>query len=434
MSSRHSIFRCTVLLALCCQTALSRAQGYTSLERDLVQSMLRDISSDVKKHYYDPNFHGIDWDAKVREAEAKIGSSDSWNVALSDIADALDNLHDSHTLFWPPARPEVPDYGFEMQMIGDRCYVIRVRPGSDAEAKGLKAGDEILTVNRYAFARDDFWKIDYLYKVLSPQSGLRLELRAVNGNKGQVDVMAKLVERPHGDITGHAPVTRAIENEVHLNRVRYAEKGDGLLIVKLPVFLLSLSEVESVVGKMRKHSGVLLDLRGNPGGREDTLQFLLGGLFENNVKIGDRQDRVSTRPVEARPRHHAFTGKLVVLIDSKSGSASELLARVVQIEKRGSVVGDHSSGSVMEAKHYYHRTGTGTIFVYGASITEADFKMSDGQSLEHKGVSPDTLLLPTSTDLANGRDPVIAFAAEMLAVKITPEEGGALFPYEWPKE
>jgi C-terminal processing protease CtpA/Prc len=76
----------------------------------------------------------------------------------------------------------------------------------------------------------------------------------------------------------------------------------------------------------------------------------------------------------------------------------------------------------------------GTVILYGASITEADIKMTDGQSLERRGVNPDTLILPTASDLANGRDPVLAHAAEMLNVKISPEESGSLFPYVWPKE
>lgn len=437
MSAKH-VFSGTAagFLVVCC-LGTSWSQEFTSNQRDQVQAMLRDVASDVNKHYYDPQFHGVDWDSKVHEAKEKIDKSESMNRALSHIAAALDSLHDSHTFFLPPPRPYLHDYGFQMQMIGDHCYVIRVRPGSDAETKGLKSGDEILAVNGYTPTRDDFWRIEFVYKVLRPQLSLRLNLRTEHSSERQVDVVAKFRELPQvKDATGSGifDIIREMENQASFMRVRYAEKGDDLLIVKLPAFVLSPSDIDSVIGKMRKHRGVVIDLRSNPGGSVETLRSLLGGMFENKVKIGDRLGRSSTKPLETQSHHHGFTGSLVVLVDSKSGSAAELFARVIQIEKRGSVVGDHSSGSVMEAQHYSHKVGIGTVVFYGASITEADFKMADGQSLEHKGVVPDTLTLPTAADLAGGRDPVITQAALMLNVKISPEEAGTLFPYEWPKE
>jgi C-terminal processing protease CtpA/Prc len=348
--------RCGVTcLAFCCLATLCWSQEYTSFQREEAQAMLRDVAADVKKHYYDPSFHGIDWDANVQQAKEEVDKAPSLNMALSHIAAALDHLNDSHTFFVPPPRPYLHDYGFQMQMIGDLCYVIRVRPGSDAAAKGLKAGDEVLTVNGYTPTRGDFWRLNFLFKVLRPQPGLRLKIRQVNGSENQIDVMAKIIERPLvEDLSGSRvfDVIRESENEAHMMRVRYAEKGDDLLVVKLPEFLLSPYEVDPIIDKMKKHRAVILDLRGNPGGSEATLEALLGGVFERDVRIGDRVERNSTKPLEAKSSHHGFTGKLVVLIDSQSASASELFARIIQIEKRGMVMGDRSSGSVMEAQHY----------------------------------------------------------------------------------
>lgn len=426
-----------VCLMFCGLVTLCPSQQFTPYERDEVQAMLHNIADDVKKHYYDPKLHGIDWDAKVRESKEKIDKADSLNRGFSQIAAILDSLNDSHTFFLPPPRPYRHDYGFRMQMIGDHCYVVRVRPGSDAETKGLKPGDEVLAVNNFAPVRGYFWKMEYVYNALRPQPGLNLNLRTPAGDQRQVLVTAKMHDLPPvRDVTGERiwDLIRDEQNEVHLFHIRYAERGHDLLIVKLPEFGVFPSEEDALLGKMRKYSSVVFDLRGNQGGSVDSLRSLLGGLVEKKVKIGDRIGRSSTKLLETEARDHPFTGKLVVLVDSKSASASELFARVVQIEKRGLVVGDRTAGAVMEAKHYNYKLGTSRVVFYGASITEADIRMADGQSLEHAGVVPDKLILPTASDLASGRDPVLAQAAQMLDVKMSPEEAGGLFPYEWPEE
>lgn len=120
-----------------------------------------------------------------------------------------------------------------------------------------------------------------------------------------------------------------------------------------------------------------------------------------------------------------------MLVDSKSGSCAEVFARLMQIEKRGVVIGDVSSGSVMQSKGYGLSMGVDTMIFYGTSITNADVIMTDGKSLEHVGVIPDELLLPTAEDMAANRDPVLARAAELLGIKLDPVKAGALFPIKW---
>ena len=166
----------------------------------------------------------------------------------------------------------------------------------------------------------------------------------------------------------------------------------------------------------------------------ETLQYFAGDMFDKDVKIADRVGRKESKPQVAKGSHNSFTGKLVVLVDSKSASAAELFAKLMQIEKRGIVLGDHSSGHVMESRRYSEKTGLNTVVFFGVSVTDADLIMTDGKSLEHVGVTPDELILPTAADLASGRDPVMAQAAELLGVKMRPEDAGKLFPYEWPEQ
>jgi carboxyl-terminal processing protease len=439
---RLSVYFTKVLSAILLFVASGWPQQQMSgFDRGRVQDMLQIVAKEVRKHYYDPKFHGLDWDATVAEARQKIEKTTSMGMALSQIAGALDTLNDSHTFFLPPQRTNRYDYGWQYQMIGERCFVTRVRPKSDAESKGVKPGDEILTLNGYAPTRDNLWKMQYVYSVLRPQPALRLGLRDPGGNQRQVDVATKIREgKIVTDLTGGDgggdmwDLVRQGEGEENLRRARDAEFGEQLMVLKVPEFFFSMGEVDNMIGKARKYPALIVDLRGNPGGSVETLKYLVGGMFDREVKIADRVGRKESKPDVAKPGHHPFPGKLAVLVDARSASAAELFARIVQIEKRGVVVGDQTSGSVMESERYSEKIGDDRVIFYGVSITEWDLVMTDGKSLEHAGVKPDEIVLPSALDLASGRDPVMTRAAELLGVKVGPEEAGKLFPYEWPQE
>ena len=222
------------------------------------------------------------------------------------------------------------------------------------------------------------------------------------------------------------------QNDDHLHRQRTFESGDTM-IWKMPWFYADSDEINAIFGKAAKHKTLILDLRGNPGGSVETLRTMLSHVFEHEVTIADRVSRKNQKPETAKPtKGNLFTGKLIVLIDSRSASASELFARVVQIEKRGTVIGDRSAGAVMEARHYSESVGLDDKVFYGFSITSADLVMTDGKSIEKVGVTPDTLMLPTAKDIAAGEDPVLVKAAELAGLNLEPVAAGKLFPFEWP--
>lgn len=416
----------------------SRADDDLPLSSKLAtaQQMWSDISGDVRKHYYDTKFHGVDWDAKIRQTKDAIAKSSSMNMAMGQIAAALHSLNDSHTFFLPPPRPYRIDYGWEMQMIGSHCYLIRVKPGSDAQAKGIKPGDELVDIDGHIPTRDNLWILDYALQVLHPETSLQLNLRTPNGMGKQLEVAAKMHNTARvRDATSQGDVwmmDREAETEERRLRPRWKEVGDKVLVVNFPTFGGSPSEIDEIIAKARKHDALVLDLRGNAGGAVETLKVLLGGIFDHEVKVYDRVGRAERKPLVARFSRH-FDGKLTVLVDSQSASAAELFARTVQIEKRGTVLGDVTSGSVMESKRYSYQVGQVSVVFFGASITDADLIMKDGNSLEHVGVFPDERILPSASDLANGSDVVLARAIELSGSKLTPEQAGKLFPYISPE-
>jgi len=433
-----SILKLFLIISLTTSTAWS--QQMSGQDRGRAEDMLKNVANEVKKHYYDPKFHGLDWDAKVAETKEKIEKAPAWNVAMSHIAGLFDALNDSHTFFYPPSHAARTDYGFTYQIIGDRAFITQVRPGSDAQAKGVTPGDQVLGLNNFGVNRNTLWRLQYAFNTLRPQPSLTLILQDPAGNQRKVEAAAKIRQgKRQLNLTANGgadlwDLIRESQGQSHLMRTRWIEFGDALMILKLPEFGASVDGVENILNKAKKHQALILDLRGNGGGSVETLRCLLGGMFDKEVKIADQVSRKDTRQLTSKSMSNKFTGKLVVLVDSDSASASEIFSKVIQLEKRGTVIGDVTAGAVMEAEHYSEQMGADSLLFYAASITESDLIMTDGKSLEHVGVLPDEIALPTAQDMAAGRDPVLAHVAETLGIKMTPEEAGKAFPYEWPPE
>jgi carboxyl-terminal processing protease len=223
-----------------------------------------------------------------------------------------------------------------------------------------------------------------------------------------------------------------LREERDLYHDRFVTEGNDLFIWKMPTFSMTEEHVDEIMGKAQKYKSMIIDLRDNGGGYVKAMKRLVGYLFDHDVKIADSKGRKETKPEVAKTRgEKLFTGNLVVLVDSGSASASEVFARVIQLEKRGTVVGDRTPGAVMTAQHFEHQSGVGAVLYFGNSVTVSDVIMNDGKSLEKVGVTPDELMLPTGADLAAGRDPVLTRAAALLGVVLDPEKAGSMFPYEW---
>jgi C-terminal processing protease CtpA/Prc len=438
LTARRAASAC-LLLFVCLAAQAARAQ--TTLgdrDREKARLMLKFVRDDVKEHYYDPTFKGVDIEARYKEALGKLDQATSNGQAFGIIAQFMMELDDSHTFFMPPPHAARVDYGWRMQMIGPQCFVTGVKPGSDAEAKGLKPGDVLHVIDGYKPTRENMWQLQYLYHALQPRPSVRLVVQSPGEAARQLEVAAKVTQgKKEIDLSKAGfdfyDLVRDAEDDERVYAHRFQEVGQDLFIWKMPQFDLTKQGVDEAMGKARNHKALIIDMRGNPGGYEDTLLHVIGNLFDNDVKVGEIQRRKETKPLLAKARgsDETYRGKLILLVDSDSGSAAELLARVVQLEKRGVVVGDRTMGAVMRSRGYSHQIGVDTLLLYGTSVTDADIKMADGKSLEKTGVTPDEPALPTGPALRAGRDPVLAFAASLAGVQMDSEKAGALFPLRW---
>ena len=394
-------------------------------DREKGRKMLTDVVQMIRNHYYDPQFHGVDLDALSKEADERINQAPTIAAIFAAIADLLRNLNDSHTYFLPPQRV-IYQHQWEMQSIGDKCYIVSIEPGSEGELKGLKLGDQVVALNGVKVTRESLAVIHYFYSALSPQPGFDLDLVSPEGTQRTLRIMAKENKQtPIGwnSIIAFRNAVSAYEKARHQYLLRTIKLSDKSILWPLSQFALTAEEVDDTMSRIRNFDNLVLDLRGNTGGLEENLLRLVGYFFDHDVKVAEAKRRDETRSLVARSRG-IFKGKLVVLVDSWSSSASELFARVMQLEGRATVLGDRTPGAVMRSRTHRLRMDTKSNLAIGyvLSITDADIVMKDGKSLERVGVTPDELLLPSPQDLAGKLDPVLQRAAALVGTQLTAAE------------
>jgi carboxyl-terminal processing protease len=423
-----------ILFALSISGTPARTQSQSVLnadQQDLIAGMLQQAYHDIKDFYYDPKLKGLDWDSRYRQYSGIVAKAHDLNEGYSIVAAFMNGLDDSHTFFVPPGHATQYKTGFRYALFGDACFITRTRPGSDAAVK-MKVGDQILKLDGYDVKREDFHDVQYFFNYFAPQAIEELLLRSINGNVHEVTVMNVQVTRNRQSANFDDPFTRQ-PNDVLSSSAAVLVRGDTA-IWRVKEFNQWTNGFKESTRDIREPKAIILDLRENPGGPEETLKTIVSMFFDHDVKIADRVTRLETKPIIAKPDKNPFKGKLIVLVDSGTASASELFARVVQLEHRGIVIGDKTAGAVMEAQVHSEQRHTNTDRIsYGFSVTEANLIMTDGKSLEKVGVAPDELMIPTAEDLAGGRDPVMARAAQLAGLKLYPHELENLFPFEWPK-
>ncbi len=417
------------LVAVCCAAGAS-AQ---TLEKDRRRGaeILREVKGLLQRRYYDPSFGGIDLTARLARAEADMKAASSERMTFGVVARMVAELEDSHTFFVPPAPAGAIDYGWTPRMIGDRCFVVDVRRDSDAAARGLRPGDELLAIEGVRPDRASLWRTLHLARLLRPQPDVSLTVRPADGPLRELTVTARVLAA--GPSVNFHEYLDTLKQRLRARvSSRFAEAG-GVLVWKLSSFEKDDRAIQEGMARARGRSALVMDLRGNGGGDKGALRRFTGAFFPDGapVTIGWLRSRKELRALIAErwQPSRGFTGTLVVVVDSDSASAAEVFARTVQLRARGTVVGDRTAGAVMLSRtHVIVGSRDHRLVPYAVSVTEAAVEMPGGAGLERTGVVPDALALPTSDDLRAGRDPVLARAVALAGGAVSADAAGQLFP------
>jgi carboxyl-terminal processing protease len=164
--------------------------------------------------------------------------------------------------------------------------------------------------------------------------------------------------------------------------------------------------LQRAMDDLRGSDGIVLDLRGNPGGLAFMMSGVSGHFLGDYVPLGVMKTREGELSFRANPRlvnargepvaHYA--GPVAILVDGLTGSASECFAGGMQSIKRARVFGETTMGQALPA--LFDRLPNGDVLIHAFG----DFVTADGTRLEGRGVVPDETVALSRQALLAGRD------------------------------
>lgn len=375
----------------------------------LNQRVFDRVWSEVRRGYYDPTLHGVDWNAARATFRPQALAASDERGLYRVINAMLDLLDDGHAAASPPAAVRRQEAQFARRAVmgltlmrgetPDDWTVERVRPGSPAEAAGVQMGWALNSVDGKPWAPDvETYDGVPVQLVLTDDAGQRREIALTPRVMEAIEPFTADTSRPG----------------VLVLRVEQFDKGLGAWMG---------SELEGLPPDV----DVVLDLRGNPGGRLMEAESVLTCFLPRDQVWATRTGR-SGRPVVLRAagdcgdRRDPLANDVAVLVDQGSRSAAELTPAALQEARRGIVVGEKTGGSVLIAQETNLPDG-GRL-----TLSRADFVTSGGIRLEKRGVTPDIAAPRTVAQRRAGDDPTLeaaiaALRAEERARASTPASG-----------
>lgn len=390
----------------------------------------------VKEKHFDPTLGGLDWDA-VRQRYAPRVAAGSELEFYGLLQQMLGELRQSHFSIVPPVAAISEEggggavtgiIGIDLRVIDDKAVITRVNPESSADRAGLRPGFILQQVDEKSVAQ---LIATYARSTeRAPIATLRLTRRilaAIDGGAGTEVNLVCLDERNQTQtfsvrrerITGEfAPRFGNMPAQPVEFEQRRLSNGSGYIgYIRFNIFMIPMMEkVRAALRDFSDADGLVIDLRGNPGGVGGMASGIAGNLCDKPGSLGTMKLRSGEMRFAIFPQSEVYTGPVAVLIDGLSGSTSEVFSGGIQELGRAVIVGERSVGAALPS--LIQKLPTGALFQFAI----ADFKTPKGVLVEGHGVTPDIEVKWDRASLLAGRDAQLDAALVQLR-KAKPKTG-----------
>jgi carboxyl-terminal processing protease len=275
--------------------------------------------------------------------------------------------------------------GIELRIQGTHLLVERVIPKGPAADAGLKSGDKIIEVDRNMIPTVDAVRAADLLKGLR---GTEVEIVVVSAS-GSARRMT---------------LTRRQVQVASVVDARIIDQHSKVGYLRIVSFQKNTArELNSALWQLRQDGmqRLVLDLRGNPGGLVKSAVEIADMFIRSGTIVSTRGRSVNEEVDYQAHQSGTCSEPLVVLINARSASASEIFAGAIKDHKRGAIVGHctYGKGSVQ---------GIFPLASYncGLRLTTARFYSPDGHQISGRGVTPDVDVQMIAKPLEDGTLPL----------------------------